>query len=118
MLVEGGVAAASIGAGVPPDLAGATSATSSNSLITIVAVILAVTNLVVLTVIGAVCLRRARHKRASAAAAAGHKQGAANGGFRPDGGTLRSFNSLSSKFTPTDAESDSLSTSSSASTVS
>ena len=91
---------------------------SSANMTTVVAVSLAVLNLAVLTILGVVCVRRARRRRHKTpgrpnAAASNHKQGQTNGGFRTEAGTLRSFNSLSSKFSPTDdADADTISTSS------
>lgn len=111
---EGAVAAANTGI----ETISATSA-SNGSMTALIAVSASVLNLVVLTVIGVVCVRRVRRKRAAKSPEKSNaKQGQSNGAFRTEAGTLRSFNSLSSKFTPTDTDADSISTSSSLSTIS
>ena len=115
MSSEGAVAAANVGG-----VEAAATSTSSTSLTTVVAVSAAIMNLLFLIIIGVVCVRRVRRKRAAKnnPDKTSTKQGQSNGAFRADAGTLRSFHSLSSKFTPTETDVDSISTSSSLSTIS
>lgn len=93
-----------------PELSGDTvnsqssTAASATTIGTIVAVVLAVFNLLVLTVLGVRYLRsRSQNQSASSDTA-----GLTNSGFRSEAGTIRSFNSLASKFGPS-SEGDDLS---------
>ncbi len=99
---------------VVPSTTGATSSVTT----TVVAVVVSLLNLLFLLIVGVTCARRIRAKRDAKKSKAAYKQGQSNGAFRSEAGTMRSFNSLTSKFTPADIDADSISTSSSLSTIS
>ena len=91
------------------DIVASTSGGTSSVTTTVVAVVVSLLNLLFLLIVGVTCARRIRAKRDAKKSKIPYKQGQSNGAFRSEAGTMRSFNSLTSKFTPTDFDADSVS---------